>query len=96
MSWLDDVGDRLWEVFGAVRSEVRERGLLPLLTPVAPFDRPGFLAPAVAVGGLVAFLLLSGVAVTALGALLLTLLALYALLVEVFGFSIEVHPFGVR
>jgi hypothetical protein len=39
-------------------------------------------------------LLLSGLAVTALGGLLLALLALYLLLVQVFGLSIEVHPFG--
>jgi hypothetical protein len=92
MSWIDDMSDRVWAVVGAVQ----EHGVLPLLAPVSPFDRPAFLAPAVALGGLVAFLLLSGVAVTALGALLLALLALYALLVEVFGFTIEVHPFGAR
>jgi len=39
-------------------------------------------------------LLLSGLAVTALGSLLLALLALYLLLVQVFGLSIELHPFG--
>jgi hypothetical protein len=33
-------------------------------------------------------------AVTAFGSLVLTLLALYVLLVEVFGVSVELHPFG--
>jgi hypothetical protein len=92
MSWIEGMTDRVWAVVEAVQ----EHGLLPLLSPVAPFDRPAFLAPAVALGGVVAVLLLSGVAATALGALLLALLALYGLLVEVFGFTIEVHPFGTR
>jgi hypothetical protein len=35
-------------------------------------------------------------AVSAFGSLLLTLLALYLLLVEVFGFSVELQPFGTR
>jgi len=50
----------------------------------------------VTVGALITFLMLSGVAVTALGALLTALLALYLLLVEVFGVTVELHPFGVR
>src|SRR5262249_8047022 len=70
------------------------QGVFPLLQPVAPFNRPGFVAPAVAIGGLIGVLLLSGLAVTALGSLLLALLALYLLLVQVFGLSIELHPFG--
>jgi len=40
--------------------------------------------------------MLSGVAVTALGALLAALLALYLLLVEVFGVTVELHPLGLR
>jgi hypothetical protein len=48
------------------------------------------------VGALISFLMLSGVAVTALGALLAALLALYLLLVEVFGVTVELHPLGVR
>jgi len=75
---------------------MRGQGLLSLLRPVAPFNRPSFLAPAVTVGALITFLMLSGVAVTALGALLTALLALYLLLVEVFGVTVELHPFGVR
>ena len=92
-SWLDDVGRQLRGVADAMWEEVRAQGVFPLLQPVAPFNRPVFAAPAVAIGGLIGVLLLSGLAVTALGSLLLALLALYLLLVQVFGLSIEVHPF---
>jgi hypothetical protein len=94
MSWLDDLGGQLWAVAEAFGAEMRHQGVLTLLRPVAPFNRPGFLVPLVTVGALMTFLLLSGVAVTALGALLTALLALYILLVQVFGVSIELHPFG--
>jgi len=92
-NWLEEIGTHFWT---AVGREVRGEGVLALLRPVAPFNRPNFLAPAVTIGALVTFLVLSGVAVTALGALLTALLALYLLLVEVFGVSVEIHPFGVR
>jgi hypothetical protein len=95
-TWLDDIGDQLWAVADAFRSEARDRGLLAFLRPVAPFNSPDFLAPVVTVGALVTFLMLSGVAVTALGALLMALFALYLLVVRVFGFSIEVVPIGPR
>lgn len=95
-SWLEDIGNQVWGVVEAFGLEARQQGLLTLLRPVAPFNRPGFLAPAVTVGALLSFLLLSGVAVTALGALLTALLALYILLVQVFGVTIELHPFGSR
>jgi hypothetical protein len=95
-SWFEDVRVQVRGVVDAFWGEVKEHGLLPLLEPVAPFNRPGFLSPAVAVGGLLSILLLSGMAITAFGSLLLTLLALYVLLVEVFGFSVEVHALGKR
>jgi hypothetical protein len=94
MGWLDDIGKQIWGVAEAFGLEARQQGLLTLLRPVAPFNRPGFLAPAVTIGALLTFLMLSGVAVTALGALLTALLALYILLVQVFGVTIELHPFG--
>jgi hypothetical protein len=93
-SWFDGLGTQLRNVVDAFWGEVKENGVLPLLEPVPPFNRPGFLSPAVAVGGLLSILLLSGMAVTAFGTLVLTLLALYVLLVEVFGVSVELHPFG--
>jgi hypothetical protein len=95
-TWLETLGGQLWEAVEAVGAEARSQGVLSLLRPVAPFNRPSFLAPAVTVGALFTFLALSGVAVTALGALLTALLALYLLLVQVFGVSIELHPFGAR
>ena len=95
-SWFDDVTRQLRGVVDTFWGEVKEHGVLPLLEPVPPFNRPGFLSPAVAVGGLLAVMLLSGMAVTAFGSLVLALLALYVLLVEVFGVSVELHPFGPR
>ena len=93
-SWMEDVGTQLWGVMEALGFEARQQGFLSLFRPVAPFNRPGFLAPAVTIGSLLTFLMLSGVAVTALAALLTALLALYILLVQVFGVTIELHPFG--
>ena len=91
-TWIDDMQAQLLGVVDAFWGEVKQHGILPLLEPVAPFNKPGFLSPAVAVGGLLGILLLSGLAVTAFGSLLLTLLALYLLLVEVFGVSVELQP----
>ena len=88
-SWLGEVGTQLRNVVDTFWGEVKQHGMLALLEPVPPFNKPGFLSPAVAVSGLLAVLLLSGMAVTAFGSLLVTLLALYILLVEVFGFSVE-------
>lgn len=95
-SWIEDVQAQLWSVWEAFRGEVDRQGLLPLFRPVAPFNEPRFLAPLVTVGGLLTFVLLSGVALTSLAALLLALLVMYLLLAQVFGFSIELHPFGAR
>ncbi len=93
-TWIDGIGEQLWAVVEGFGTEARERGLLTLLRPIAPFNRPSFLAPAVTIGALLTFLALSGVAVTALGALLTALLALYILLAHVFGLRLELHPFG--
>jgi hypothetical protein len=95
-SWLDEVRTQLRGVVDTFWGEVKEHGLIPLLEPMPPFNRAGILSPAVAVGGLLAILLLSGMAVTAFGSLVLTLLALYILLVEVFGFSVELTAFNAR
>lgn len=95
-TWFDEVSRQVWAVLEAFGTEAREQGLLTLLRPVAPFNQPGFLAPAVTVGALMSFLMLSGVAVAALGAFLTALVALYLLLVQVFGVSIELHPLGAR
>lgn len=94
-SWLDDIGQQVRGVVDALWGEVKQNGLLPMLEPVPPFNA-GLLSPAVAIGGILSLVLLSGMAVTAFGSLVLTLLALYVLLVEVFGVSVELHPFGAR
>jgi hypothetical protein len=96
MTWMDDMTEQLRAVAGAVWEEINTNGLMPLLHPVAPFDKPGFLAPAVAIGGLLGLIITSGLAVTAFGGLLLSLLAAYVLLVDVFGFSVELKPIGAR
>ena len=93
-NWVDDVTEQLRAVAGAVWEEINTNGLMPRLQPVAPFDKPGFLAPAVAIGGLIGLVIASGVAVTAFGGMLLSLLAAYLLLVDVFGFSVELKPIG--
>ncbi len=95
-TWLEEIGSQLWNAAEAFGAEVRGEGLLALLRPVAPFNRPNFLAPAMTVGALLAFLVLSGVAVASLGGLLTALLALYLLLVLVFGVTVELHPLGAR
>src|SRR2546422_10346522 len=95
-SWIEDIGNQLWGVAEAFGAEVRGQGLLSVLRPVAPFNRPNFLAPAVTVGALITFLMLSGVAVTALGALLAAPLAPYLLVVGVFGGPGEPPPLGGR
>jgi hypothetical protein len=50
--------------------------------------------PAITIGALLSFLVLSGIAVASLGALLTALLALYLMLVQVFGVSVELRPIG--
>ncbi len=94
--WLQELQRQLRSVGDALWDELRADGILPLLEPVAPFNRSSLLSPAVAVGGLIALVLLSGLALAAMGALLLSLLALYLLLARVFGLSLELHPFGIR
>jgi len=93
-NWLEEIGGQLWQMVDVVGKEVRGEGMLALLRPVAPFNQPQFLAPAITIGALLGFLLLSGIAVASLGALLTALLALYLMLVQVFGVSVELRPIG--
>jgi len=95
-NWVEEIGTQLWSVAEMLGREARGQGVIGLLRPVAPFNRPNFLAPAITVGALLSFLILTGVAVASLGALLTALLALYLLLVDVFGVTIELHPLGGR
>jgi hypothetical protein len=92
--WLEEISEQLWGVAEAFGAEVKQHGFFAVLRPVAPFNQPSFLVPVVTVGALVAFLLLSGVAVASLGGLLAAMLALYLIVVQVFGVSVELYPFG--
>jgi hypothetical protein len=93
-NWLDQLSGQLWGAVDALTGEARSGNLLSMLRPVAPFNRPALLAPVMTIGALLTFLMLSGIALASMGALLTALLALYVLLVQVFGVSVEIHPFG--
>ena len=88
------VYDQTRQLFDAIRTEATEQGLLPLLEPVAPFNQSRLLLPLVIAGSLLSLVFLSGLAFGAFATLLGALLGLYLLLSEVFGVSLEVHPFG--
>jgi hypothetical protein len=88
------VYDQAWQLIDSIRAEASEQGLLPLLEPVAPFNRSRLLLPVVVLGSLVSLLFLSGVAFGAFATLLTALLGLYLLMTEVFGVSLELHPFA--
>ena len=90
---LQYVYDQTKKLLETIRQETREQGLLPLLQPVAPFNQSRLLLPLVIAGALLSLLLLSGLAIGAFATLFATLLGLYLLLTEVFGVSLEFHPF---
>jgi hypothetical protein len=85
--------DQARELLENIRQETTERGLMPLLEPVPPFNTSPLLLPLVVAGSLVSLIFLSGIAIGAFAALFTALLALYLLLSEVFGVSLEFHPF---
>jgi hypothetical protein len=83
------------EVYGwwrQLREEVEPERYLPLLRPVAPYAAPPALSPVAMLGVLFALVVTSGVAIGALGVLLLASLVLYFLFTEVLGLTIEVRP----
>ena len=86
---LDYIYGQAKELIESVREETRELGLLPLLEPVAPFNRSRLLLPLVIAGSLLSLVFLSGIAIGACAALFTALLGLYLLLSEVFGVSLE-------
>ncbi|MCC6847717.1 MAG: hypothetical protein IT294_04385 [Deltaproteobacteria bacterium] len=92
---FDYVWDQARLLFDNIRQETSDRGLLPLLEPIAPFNRSPLLLPLVVAGSLISLIFLSGIAIGAFAALFTALLALYLLLTEVFGVSLELHPFPV-
>ena len=85
--------DQARELLENLRQETSERGLIPLLEPIAPFNQSTLMLPLVVAGSLISLIFLSGIAIGAFAALFTALLALYLLLSEVFGVSLEFHPF---
>jgi len=67
---------------------------MPLLEPVAPFNQSPLLLPLVVAGSLISLIVLSGMR-SGRSPRSHRLLALYLLLSEVFGVSLEFHPFPV-
>ncbi len=84
----DQAGD-LWRHFWNDGEIAR---LLPMLRPNGPFAGPRALSPFTALGVLLALVVTSGVALGALGVLLVASLVLYFLLAEVLGLTIELQP----
>lgn len=83
--------DPLRQLWQRLEGEAPE-ALLPLLRPVPPYTGRGLFGPVASIGALLGLLILSGVALGALGTFLLALLALYILINEVLGLSVEIHP----
>ena len=79
----------LWK---QVRQEGSIGGFLPLIRPVPPYDGPLALSPLTTIGVLLGLVITSGIALSALGVLLVALLALYFLMSEVLGLKIEIKP----
>jgi len=85
-----DVIERLLGAYQLARWVGDTRRLAALWQPVLPVE--GVAALVAAVGALLAAVVLSGVALAALGNFLTATLALYLILTQVFGISVEVVP----
>ena len=86
------LADQIAELWKQIREEGAEIGFLPLLRPVAPYNPPELLSPVALLGVLLGLVITSGLAIASLGVLLVALLALYMLLTEVLGITIEIRP----
>jgi hypothetical protein len=83
---MEDLLRRVWkEAFGQWQEARRVTALWLPTYPTA-----SWAAPAVAVGALIALVVLAGVSLLALGVLLTALLASYLIIANVLGISIEV------
>jgi hypothetical protein len=83
LAGIDDLVGRAVASIDAVRRFVAFWG------PVAPY--PVVIGPFLALASIVSLAVLMGIAVGALATLLVVLVALYLLLTEVFGFSLELQ-----
>jgi hypothetical protein len=88
---LEYVYGQAKQFIDTIREETRTNGIMPLLEPVAPFNRSRLLLPLVVAGALMSLVFLSGIAIGAFAALLAALVGLYLLLSEVFGVSLELN-----
>ncbi len=98
MAWtIDDIYDEIAGQFGGILGGVDEErtngGLSTLLAPVDPYNRSPLLASLVTAVGAVSLLVLSGLAVGTFAVTLASLLAIYFLLTEVFGYELSLAPF---
>jgi hypothetical protein len=92
---LETIYGQLRGMMTQVGRQLGEQGVLPLLRPVAPFNEPAVLAPVVAISALIGVVICTGVAISAFAALMVALLALYLVLAEIFGYSLELAPIRV-
>ncbi len=92
---LETIYGQLRGIMTQVGRQLGEQGVLPLLRPVAPFNEPAVLAPVVAISALIGVVICTGVAISAFAALMVALLALYLVLAEIFGYSLELAPIRV-
>ena len=95
-STIDEIWANVREQMDAegVFSQATAQGVVAFARPVGPAADSPLFAPVIGVAGVLAGLLLAGVAVSALGAFLVAVMALGFLLARVFGFSFEIPPFG--
>ena len=89
------LGEQVQAFWAQLRAEAGSEGLLPLLRPIPPYDGSPMLSPVTTLATLIGLAVLSGVALGAFGLLFAASLAIYLILTEVLGITIEVRPFRV-
>jgi hypothetical protein len=92
-SLAEMLGANLRALWRQIREETAAEGLLPLLRPMPPFGGPDALSPLTSLAALLGLAALSGIALGALGVLLVAAIGIHLLLTEVLGITIEVRPF---
>lgn len=85
---IEPPGARLWRQLGDQWAELRR--VVGFSAPFAAL--PPWMAPAIALGALLALVVVSGIALAALGVLLTALLVAHLLLQQVFGVTVELAP----
>ena len=85
---MDDFAGQWWRALTSQWDELRR--IVGFSAPLASL--PGWMAPGLALGALLALALAAGVALLSLGALLTALLVAHLLLDRVFGVTIALAP----